>query len=129
MLESYLEHEKNSKPFLDWEYSTFQPLNNYRIVCLLVLLDQRWCDGQPDPGDGGEWVHQVRGPQERCPGTVHLADNYTKEKEQLERSSKVPDPGDGGEWVHQVRGPQERCPGTVLTAEIYQREGIAREEQ
>jgi hypothetical protein len=24
----------------------------------------------PDPGDGREWVHQVRGPQKRCPGTV-----------------------------------------------------------
>ena len=57
----------------------FYPLTNYRIVCLLVLYDQWWCDGQPDPGDGGEWVHQVRGPQERCPGTVFTAETYQRE--------------------------------------------------
>jgi hypothetical protein len=35
----------------------------------------------PDPGDGRKWVHQVRGPQERCPGTVLTAEEYTREKE------------------------------------------------
>ncbi len=53
-------------------------------MCLLVLLDQWWCDGQPDPRDGRERVHQVRGPQKRCPGTV-----LTKEKYQREGIARV----------------------------------------
>ena len=39
------------------------------LLDCLVLLDQRWCDGEHDPGDGGERLHQVRGPQERRSGT------------------------------------------------------------
>jgi hypothetical protein len=38
-----------------------------------------WSSKISDPGNGGEWVHQVRGPQERCPGTVLTAETYQRE--------------------------------------------------